>query len=182
MTARASHTTAAGPAPADRAPDVGATALRLLADLRAEITKADTKASVLVGAQGLASGILFGLLADGEWTPRDLAPPGAAAWWLGAAGFVTSLGSLLMAVLPRYRKSAWRPGLPVTYFGDISRAAAQGELSRALADTARDPADGLVGSLTEHSQIVQRKHRWIRLGLAGFSAGCLLMPGALLIG
>lgn len=178
----ASGSASPGTTPPAADPDVRATALRLLTDLRAEITKADTKASVLVGAQGLAAGILFGLLADGEWRPDDLPAAGTATWWLGALSFVVSLGALLMAVLPRYTRSAWQPGLPVAYFADISRAAARGQLTRALADTARDPAAGVVDSLTEHSHIVQSKHRWIRVGLAAFCAGCVLLPGALLIG
>ncbi|MDT0382034.1 DUF5706 domain-containing protein [Streptomyces sp. DSM 42041] len=182
MTAPTPPTAASGTAPPDADPDVRATALRLLADLRAETAKADTKASVLMGAQSLAAGILFGLLADGEWRPSNLPAVGTALWWFGSLSFVTSLGSLLMAVLPRYTRSTWQPGLPVAYFADISRAAARGQLARALADTARDPAAGVVASLTEHSRIVQSKHHWIRVGLAAFCTGCVLLPGALLIG
>ncbi|MTE20523.1 hypothetical protein F0L17_15700 [Streptomyces sp. TRM43335] len=156
--------------------------MRLLAELRAEVARADGKASVLVGAQSMAASVLIGLLAGRGWHPSGLSAPSSVVWWAGVASMGTSLVALLFAVLPRYKASDWRPGRPVTYFGDIRRAADQEELSRALADTERAPMAGLVDSLTENSRIVSSKHRWMRVGLLLFCAGAVLTPGALLVG
>ncbi|MEU0006514.1 Pycsar system effector family protein [Streptomyces sp. NPDC006314] len=152
---------------------------RLLADLRIEITRADTKAAVLVGVLGLTSGVLAVLPAG----RGHRAPPSAAAllWWVGAGCLVVSLFALLLAVVPRYGSNRWEPGRPLTYFGDIQRAARTGELTAALTDTGRDPFAALLLALTEASRIAARKHLWIRTGLIAFACAALLLPGSLLV-
>ena len=98
-----------------------------------------------------------------------------------ATSLVIALFALLLAVLPRYRRSRWTPGRPLTYFGDIRRAAQAGRLSSALAETGRDPARGLLLALTETSRIAARKHFWIRAGLVSFGCAVLLLPGSMLL-
>ncbi|MDX3516351.1 Pycsar system effector family protein [Streptomyces scabiei] len=148
------------------------TGAQLLADLRAEIARADTKASVLAGALG----IMAGLLGGHRWTPAALSPAAAILWWAGAASLVTALFALLLAVLPRYRRSTWVPGRPLTYFGDVRRAARAGGLAAAVSQTGRDPADGLFRALADTSHIVARKHLWIRTGLIAFGCAAVLLP------
>ncbi|WP_328837442.1 Pycsar system effector family protein [Streptomyces europaeiscabiei] len=150
---------------------------QLLADLRAEIARADTKASVLAGALG----IMAGLLGGHRWSPAVLSPTATILWWAGAASLVTALFALLLAVLPRYRRSTWEPGRPLTYFGDIRRAARVGGLPAAVAETGRDPALGLFLALAETSRIVARKHFWIRTGLVTFGCSAVLLPGSALM-
>lgn len=158
------------------APEVQAGTL-LLGDLRTEIARADTKASVLAGALG----IMAGLLGGHRWSPAVLSPTAALVWWLGVASLVTALFALLLAVLPRYRRSTWEPGLPLTYFGDVRRAARTGSLAAAVAATGRDPTLGLVLALAETSRIVARKHLWIRTGLIAFGCAAVLLPGSALM-
>lgn len=155
--------------------------VQLLADLRAEIARADAKATVLVGVLGLTAGVLSTLLVDRHWTPARLPPAAALLWWSGAALLVTSLFALLLAVAPRYGRSRWAPGLPITYFGDIRRAARAGLLGSALADTERAPAQALRAALAENSRIAARKHFWIRTGLTAFGGSALLLPLSLLL-
>ncbi|WP_420719248.1 Pycsar system effector family protein [Streptomyces sp. NRRL S-1521] len=162
-------------------PGVGV-AERLLADLRAEIARADGKASVLVAALGMTAGVFSGLLIGRDWSPAALSGLGAALWWAGAASLTLSLSALLLAVLPRFDRGTWRPGQPLAYFGDIREAARAGRLRSALVATERDPATGLTTALTDMSRIVARKHEWIRAGLLAFCAGTLLLPASLLIG
>ncbi|MGW3458323.1 Pycsar system effector family protein [Streptomyces olivaceoviridis] len=151
---------------------------RLLADLRAEITRADAKAAVLVGVLGLTSGALAVLPAR----RAHRAPPAVALlWWTGAACLVIALFALLLAVVPRGTTDPWESGRPLTYFGDIQRAARTGELTTALAETGRDPLRAVLLSLTEASRIAARKHLWIRRGLIAFAAAALLLPGSLLL-
>lgn len=169
------------PAPADSAERLRLCE-RLLADLRTEIARADSKAAVLVAALGMTAGMFSGLLAGRNWTPTALSAPGAALWWSGTGLLTGSLLALLLAVLPRYRTGSWAPGLPLTYFGDIRQAVRQGRLEPALADTERDPAAALTTALTESSRIAARKHGWIRVGLTAFCLGTALLPASLLIG
>ncbi|MEU6364806.1 Pycsar system effector family protein [Streptomyces sp. NPDC046931] len=180
---------APGPAPAPPAGGSGAdpAALprlceRLLTELRAEIARADSKASVLVAALGMTAGVFSGLLAGRRWTPTALSGPGTVLWWAGAVCLALSLFALLLAVLPRYRSGTWAPGLPLSYFGDIQQAVRQGRLESALADTECLPTAGLTRALTETSRIAARKHQWIRAGLVTFGAGTVLLPASLLIG
>ncbi|MFI1075193.1 Pycsar system effector family protein [Streptomyces puniciscabiei] len=173
------HTTAPPSAPAASA---RRTAERLLGELRDEIARADTKASVLVAALGMTAGLFTGLVAGRNWSPSRLSGPGTVLWWAGAAGLTLSLLALLLAVLPRYRSGSWVAGRPLCYFGDIHQAVRAGRLAEALADTERDPDAGLLAALAENSRIAASKHRWIRTGLVAFCAGALLLPAAALIG
>ncbi|MFF7186229.1 Pycsar system effector family protein [Streptomyces sp. NPDC008222] len=179
--------TAPGPAPA---PPTGSPAdpaaraqlcERLLTELRAEIARADSKASVLVAALGMTAGVFSGLLAGRKWTPAALSGAGTVLWWAGAVCLALSLFALLLAVLPRYRSGTWAPGLPLSYFGDIQQAVRRGHLESALADTERLPTAGLTRALTETSRIAARKHQWIRAGLVAFGSGTVLLPASLLI-
>jgi hypothetical protein len=163
-------------------PSGNRTGERLLAELRGEIARADTKASVLVAALGMTAGVFTGLLAGRDWSPARLSGPGTILWWGGAAGLALSLIALLLAVLPRYRSGSWAAGDPLCYFGDIQQAVREGRLAEALADTDRDPTAGLLASLAENSRIAASKHRWIRTGLLAFCTGTLLLPTAALIG
>ncbi|WP_237330254.1 Pycsar system effector family protein [Streptomyces sp. BA2] len=158
------------------------TAERLLADLRSEIARADSKASVLVAALGMTAGVFTGLLAGRNWQPGTLSAAGAAVWWAGVLAFTSALLALLLAVLPRLRGTTWTAGRPLSYFGDIQQAVREGQLTHALAETERDPLSGLTAALTETSRIAVRKHQWIRVGLIAFCAGTALLPAALLIG
>jgi hypothetical protein len=157
---------------------------QLLTELRGAAARADTKASVLVGTQGMTAAATVAFLAEGGWRPSSLSGPAQAVWWAGAVCFVLSLGSLLLAVVPRYGTASWRPGMPVTYFVDICSASRHGRdaLLDALRETERAPMQSLITSLTANSRIVARKHWWIRASLASISAAAVLLPGALVIG
>lgn len=157
-------------------------ASRLLADLRTEISRADSKAAVVVAALGMSAGVISAVLVSQGWTPDRLARPGAFLWWAGAVLLAAALLSLSLVVLPRYRVSAWTPGTPLTYFGDIQQAVRQNRLPVALAETERLPMAALLAALTETSRIATRKHQWIRAGLIAFWLGALMFPAALIVG
>ncbi|WSL78881.1 DUF5706 domain-containing protein [Kitasatospora sp. NBC_01266] len=157
---------------------------KLLADLRQETARADTKGSVLVGVQGTAAAALVGVLTARGWNPGTLSPFGQLLWWAGTVCFLTSMGALLMAVLPRFRAREWRPGMPLTHFADIRRAAALGPtaLAEALRKTEREPEAALLAALIDNSRIVTGKYWWLRGGMACFMGALVLLPGALLAG
>ncbi|WP_327133204.1 DUF5706 domain-containing protein [Streptomyces sp. NBC_01343] len=157
-------------------------AARLLADLRVEIARADSKAALLVGAFGMTVGVLSGQLAGRDWRPGLLSAPGQTVWWAGAAALAMALPALLLAVLPRSLSAEWQTGAPLSYFGDVRSADCQGRLAEALAATDENPDAALRAALAANSRIAVRKHQWIRTGLLAFCAGALLLPTALLIG
>ncbi|MET3986393.1 Pycsar system effector family protein [Streptomyces sp. PvR034] len=160
----------------------GGSAARLLADLRVEIARADSKAALLVGAFGMTAGVLSAQLAGRDWQPGLLSVPGRTVWWAGAAALALALPALLLAVLPRSLSAEWRAGAPLSYFGDVRSADLQGRLVEALATTDEDPEAALRLALAANSRIAVRKHQWIRTGLLAFCTGALLLPMALLIG
>ncbi|GGV57124.1 hypothetical protein GCM10010277_58800 [Streptomyces longisporoflavus] len=156
--------------------------VRLLAEIRAEISRADNKAAVAVGAIAMVVGLLGGLVVSRGWDPSRLALPWALIWWTGICALAGSLVSMLLAVMPRYRKSDWEPGRPLGYFGDIRRAAESGALTQALTEADRDPTPLLVAALAATSRIAAHKHLWVRVGLLALAAASLLLPAALLLG
>ncbi|MET8623077.1 Pycsar system effector family protein [Kitasatospora sp. NPDC004669] len=168
--------------PPDPPPSTPPPGTALLAELRAEIARADSKASVLVAALGVTVGVLGGLLTGNGWAPQRLSALAKVLLALGGLGIAVSLVSLLLAVLPRYRRSNWRPGRPLGYFGDIRRAAEQGLLADALADTEQRAAEAVRTALAENSLIVLRKHSWVRTGILAFGAGLFPLVTALFLG
>ncbi|MFE9554175.1 Pycsar system effector family protein [Streptomyces sp. NPDC006692] len=158
------------------------TAVRLLTELRAEIARADSKASVLIAGLGMTAGVVGGQLGARGWAPGELSTAGAGLWWTGTAALALALLGALMAVLPRYRGATWAPGRPLSYFGDIQQAVRQDWLAQALADTELAPTASLMAALAENSRIAARKHQWIRGGLLAFCVGAVLLPAAPLIG
>ncbi|MFD0385098.1 Pycsar system effector family protein [Streptomyces stramineus] len=55
-------------------------------------------------------------------------------------------------------------------------------MEEALRETERAPAAAILTALTDNSRIVAGKYRWLRAGMAGFTAAMVLLPGALLVG
>ncbi|TDC69175.1 hypothetical protein E1283_26355 [Streptomyces hainanensis] len=146
---------------------------RLLAEMREEIGRADAKASILVGAVGVCGGIMAG----GSHVPA--ATWAALLWWAGCVGWAVALAFLLVATFPRYRRSGWKRDQPVTYFLDVRRAARSGQLPQALHQTEADPLAGLTIALTNTSDIIAAKHRYIRGALAAFALGGICLAAVL---
>ncbi|MDT0342015.1 Pycsar system effector family protein [Streptomyces litchfieldiae] len=153
---------------------------QLLAEIRVEIGRADSKAAMLVAALGAAAALFGGTVAQSGWTPGALPVAGQVLWWCGTLSLGLSLAAFLLAVAPRYGRRRWEAGDPLTYFGDVLRAARQGELPAALAETDESAERRLVRALAINSRIAALKLRWVRLGLTAFAAGGLLLPMALL--
>ncbi|NBE50087.1 Pycsar system effector family protein [Streptomyces boluensis] len=165
-------------APDDAPSPAGA---HLLAELRVELARADTKATVLVGVLGITAAGLSALLTGRGAILGTLSGPGALLWWTGAAALIAALLALLLAVVPRHGRHTWAPGRPLTYFGDIHRATRSGCLTTALTLTDHEPHQALLLALAETSRIAAAKNFWIRVGLTAFGSASALLPAALLI-
>ncbi|WP_236656199.1 Pycsar system effector family protein [Streptacidiphilus jiangxiensis] len=160
----------------------GAVGVRLLAETRDEIGRADSKASILLAVLGVSASGVIGLQSSASWSPHRLAAVGQLAWWCGLLALLTALAALLLAVLPRFSRNSWRPGRPLTHFQDIVDAADAGLLAQALAETEEKGETALLLALAESSRIVARKHRCIRAGLTAFGAALTLLLLGLLAG
>ncbi|MFD5621107.1 Pycsar system effector family protein [Streptomyces yangpuensis] len=157
-------------------------AARLLADLRIEVARADSKAGLLIGALGMTVGVASGQLGGPHRSLGSLSAPGLAVWCSGAVALALALLAMLLAVLPRSLRSGWQAGSPLAYFGDIRSADRQGLLAEALSDTAHDSGRAIHAALAANSRIAVRKHQWIRIGLLAYASGALLLPSALFLG
>ncbi|WP_371493855.1 DUF5706 domain-containing protein [Kitasatospora sp. NBC_00374] len=148
-------------------------AATLLAGVREEIARADGKAAILLGAVGATGAALIAVLAGRQWSPDQLPAVARVLWWFGAVCWTASLLFLLGVVLPRPLRSRWRPGEPITYFGDVARADHSADLHAALTLMARDPLPPLLDALRATSRIAVVKHRCVLLGAATFGAAIL---------
>jgi hypothetical protein len=145
----------------------GLVVARLVAELRTETGRADTKASVLIAAMGLGLGAPLGLSRP---TPADGCRGSCSViWWFGCLFWVAALGCLLISLVPRYRRSSWTEDSSVSSFVDIHRAAKAGNLRAAIRSTGLDEQASLLTAATDLSRIVILKYRWIRAAMTCFA-------------
>ncbi|MDX3234884.1 DUF5706 domain-containing protein [Streptomyces sp. ME03-5709C] len=171
---------AAAPSTADG--EVAEQARHLLAGIRDEITRADSKAAILLGSVGLTGGALTGILAARQWDPGRLPAAGTFLWWCAVGAWVISLVMLIAAVLPRRIRSDWQPGRPLVFFADVVRAGGAEPLHRALEHTAHDPMPSLLSALVSASRIALVKHRCVLLGAVAFAVAVLTGLAAVVVG
>ncbi|MFI0263903.1 Pycsar system effector family protein [Streptomyces sp. NPDC017056] len=154
-------------------PDAGSdfVAERLLKVVREEISRADTKASVLMTGATAALVLLLGR--DGRFlTPSAggaLLLAGTVLWTAGIAMFVA-------AVLPRTRTSA--DGF-LTFFPHLARGASAEALLPRVSLAGRDTALWAVEQACALGRILGTKYRWLRWGVGCLAAGgtCALAGG-----
>lgn len=144
----------------------------IVAGLRAEVVRADAKASMLIAAMSL------GLAAPIGMTSIDGTGPSATLGRLGFVLWFLALGCLLKVLTPRYRRSAWTTGAALTSFADIDRAARTGRLADALH---RTKSADLVDTAAELSHIIVIKYRWIRAALVLFASGITIAATSMVV-
>ena len=171
----------------------------LLRETREELAKADTKASILLAASGIALSALLTAGTSAHWYPENVKDDTARslAW---AAGALTIIGMLFVgaAVKPRLRaKHGGTPAL-VHYFGDVeafrlpwwrlwrrrqatasARAAFAATLEKSV--TVETRSDRLVDQIWTLSHIAWRKYRLVSFGMWSFAAAIALAITALVI-
>src|SRR4051794_39744612 len=105
---------------------------QLLAETREELTRADSKASLLFAAFGVVLGALLAGVISHKWQPADLAPVATVVFWFGAALAVGGVLGLGYAVWPRIvdEKADW----PASYYGHIVAYGSDREALRAALD------------------------------------------------
>lgn len=142
---------------------VGSTDLAdfLLRDAREELTRADSKASLLTAAVGVVVGALVAAMLAQTWTPANLDASVRWLWWVGAASIGLALIFLGAGVYPRTVRKGRSEGA-AKYFADAVRLGRDG-LPDALNSTSLD--EYLLDQLFAVSHIVDIKYRCIRIAL-----------------
>jgi hypothetical protein len=137
---------------------------RVLAWGREELTRADTKASILLaGSVAVIAAVVAGVVAGG-WTPTELTRWRELVWW--AATVAAGLAVLLLAaaIYPRTMRRNGRPQA-IAYYGDVVALKDRNELRTALERSARRDMDRLIDQVYQVSRIVKRKYRLLASGM-----------------
>jgi len=154
----------------------------LLSDTRAELTRADTKAQLLLAAVGVAAGALLGGLISAKWDPTTLDNRVEWLWWAGVAAAACGVAALGAAVYPRIRaRRVHQASTVISYFGDVVTHSDPAGLRTALETSAVIPSVRAVDQLIQVSRIVVAKYRLIRAGMWLLAAAGLSTAIATLI-
>lgn len=152
----------------------------LLTDTREELTRADSKAALLLAATGVAVGALLAGFLGGKWTPFDLDHRVEWLWWVGVGSSAAGIFSIAAAVYPRIgRRGAPHPEVPA-YYGDVAECK-DIEMFREAIAQAPSPQKRLIDQTFQVSRIVQRKYVLLRRGLRCLFLAILACVTAVLI-
>lgn len=140
-------------------------AASLLTNARAEIDRADAKASILLAASGVGAGAVLAGLIAGTWTPLRLQPAAQWLWWAGAAGAAAGICCLAWVVYPREPRRETQPPWAVGFHGDVLAFRTTPQLMTALSRSAEASLEQVADQLRQVSRIVHVKYRLIRWGM-----------------
>ncbi|MFI1658559.1 Pycsar system effector family protein [Streptomyces sp. NPDC020472] len=154
------------PAPAPVQPgEMRFMAERLLATVREDIGRADTKAAILLSGALAFLAVVF----SGDRAPLPTAGTGLAL--LLAAGALWTAGVLMLVsvVLPRTRVGADR-----TFLRELTAGPSATVLRERLGASGADATDWLLEQAGVHGLVLAAKYRWLRLGVSALALGALL--------
>ncbi|MFJ9469422.1 Pycsar system effector family protein [Streptomyces caniferus] len=137
---------------------------RFLAANGVELTRADTKAAVLLAFTGAVLGVFISVTrsATAGQAPHDGSV--RLLWWTAVISALLAIGCFVCAIVPR-RRGGRRQGPAVPgYFEHITPELADARLSRAFERIGQDPTGPLTASLARTSEIIRAKYRWIETG------------------
>lgn len=149
-------------------------ARELLDRTRAEVDRADNKASIVLAAVLAVAGALVATGVAVGWSPARSPVLVQVFFWPGALGGLAGIALLGAAVYPRMRVHP-----PETrtlgYFGDVVALRSVDGLRAALRDPAARSFDGAVDQIWQVSHIVDRKYRLIRGAVLGLTSSAVLL-------
>ncbi|MFI8768247.1 Pycsar system effector family protein [Streptomyces sp. NPDC053792] len=153
---------APAPAPSE---EVRFMAERLLATVREDIGRADTKAAILLSGALAFLAVVF----SGDRAPLPTGGVGLA--FLLAAGVLWTAGVLMLVsvVLPRTRIGADR-----TLLRELTAGPSAHELRERLGASGAGATDWLLEQAGVHGLVLAAKYRWLRLGVSALALGALL--------
>lgn len=138
---------------------------RILATVREDIGRADTKAAILLSGALAFLAVVF----SGDRAPLPTAGTGLAL--LLAAGALWTAGVLMLVsvVLPRTRIGADR-----TLLRELAAGPSAPALRERLGVSGTDATDWLLEQAGVHGLVLAAKYRWLRLGVFALVLGALL--------
>lgn len=152
--------------------EVEKTARVILTATREELTRADGKAALLLGALGVTVGTTVAALMAGNWSPQKLNVDVRFFWWAGALIGIAGIISLSYSVYPRTKYRSENPPAVLSFFGHIVRIPRE-ELAKKLADSVKHNGSASLDQLKQISMIVDKKYRGIQIGMWCVGIGTL---------
>lgn len=140
-------------------------AASVLSSAREEIDRADSKASILLAASGVAAGALLAGLMAGTWTPLRLQPTIQWAWWVGVVEAAIAISCLALAVCPREQRNNSGTSWAVVFYGDVLKYHTTTQLVEALKRSAETKIERIADQLRYVCSIVNHKYRLVRWGI-----------------
>jgi hypothetical protein len=172
-------------APAPPAADTSGDAIRnylaaLHANTREELSRADSKASLLLAAIGVVIGALIGGITSSHWSPMSMGTGAQALWWAGVAAATVSMVLISASVYPRInRRGTPRAGLP-TFYGDVAAYPDIDAFRRDISN-APDVTERLIYQTYVLARTVRAKYVLLRRGLLSFLVAILACTLAVVI-
>ncbi|MBH5335812.1 hypothetical protein IHE55_13825 [Streptomyces pactum] len=137
---------------------------RFLAANGTELTRADTKAAVLLGFTGAVLGVFVTVTRSGDAGPATGGWGPDPLWWTGGGSALLAVACFVLAIAPRRRGGRSRGAGVPGYFEHITAELGGERLSRAFERVGHDPTVALLASLATTSEIIRAKYRWIEAG------------------
>lgn len=151
--------------------DEGPPIAQLLAHAREEVTRSDTKASIVLASAGVGMGAFLGGAVSGSWSPNDLNNKVEWLWWLGACAFAFGALAVSKSIWPSTKISDLPKSGP-SYFADFAKYTSSTELIASI-----EP-DVLTHQLLAVSRIAVQKYQHLKIGLASIVGGSISMACA----
>ncbi|MFE6775643.1 Pycsar system effector family protein [Streptomyces sp. NPDC057702] len=140
---------------------------RLLATVREDLGRADSKAGVLLSGALAMPAVLIGWHGAPGWSGL-----GDVALLLAGVLWVVAVSALVRALLPR--TGTVRAGGGLTYYRDLLPPHDLGRLSTELTEAGRDPAHWLLVQAVDVSSILSAKYRAIRWAVSTLAPAAAL--------
>ena len=156
-------------------------AATVLLETREELVRADSKASLLLAATGVAVGAVSTAVLAGSWSPESLTPFGAYLWWIGVLAATVGIAALGYSVFPRTKRSGSATGPILGYYADMAHVTSD-ELASLIRAAGENLDDRLVDQLRQISKIVVRKYRGVRVALWSLAIAALLCAISTVVG
>lgn len=148
----------------------------LLAEIRDEITRADSKASILFSVFGLLAGAVTYTMLRDQWQPFDLSNAIEWLWWVGASLGASAITVLGRAVYPSVKHASDKG--QISYYGHVVQYATKPEFIQAIADRSEARVDRMRDQIWVLSATVAKKYRCTQAAMWIFGAAVLAMVGA----
>jgi hypothetical protein len=151
----------------------------LLRETREEVTRADGKASTLLAAVVVVSGLFVASTLAGQWSPLGLRPAAQVACWLAVIVIAAGIVLLCACIYPNVSNQLTKDVLG--YFGHVMLYQTRQELIEALRTHGETPLIRLSDQLFVISRIVRRKYDFMRYGIWSLAVGVVLLVASFLL-